>query len=71
MKNTLKELRSIHGYTQDAIAVQAGVSRQTINSIEREKYEPSLSLACKLARIFNQRIEDIFIYEEDNHETQT
>jgi len=67
MKNRLKVLRAEEDLSQAALAQLAGVSRQTINAIEKEKYDPSLPLAFKLARIFGARIEDIFI--SDDQET--
>lgn len=60
MKNRLKILRAERDWSQAELAEKVGVSRQTINSIETEKYEPSLSLAFKLARLFELRIEEIF-----------
>lgn len=65
MKNNIKELRATHHFSQDALAAQLGVSRQTIISLEKGRYNPSIQLAFKLARLFNCHIEDIFIYEED------
>lgn len=65
MKNTIKELREKNGYTQDDLAVLAEVSRQTIISLEKGKYNPSIQLAFKLGKIFNLSIEEIFIYEEE------
>lgn len=65
MKNRIKELRANKDLTQDQLAEQLEVSRQTIISLERERYNPSIILAFKLARIFNCKIEDIFIYEEE------
>lgn len=65
MKNTIKELREKNGYTQDDLALAAGVSRQTIISLEKGKYNPSIQLAFKLSKIFNLSIEKIFIYEEE------
>lgn len=65
MKNTLKVQRAIHDMTQDDLAKKVGVTRQTINAIELQKYDPSLSLAFKLAKLFNVRIEELFIYEEE------
>ncbi len=64
MKNTLKVQRAIHDMTQDDLAKKVGVTRQTINAIELQKYDPSLSLAFKLAKLFNVRIEELFKYEE-------
>jgi len=60
MKNTLRELRARHKLTQDELADKCGVSRQTINAIETEKYDPSLPLAFRLAGVFKKRIEEIF-----------
>lgn len=60
MKNRLKVLRAGRDWSQEDLARQAGVSRQTINAIETGKYSPSLALAFKLARIFDQSIESIF-----------
>ncbi|MCM3569508.1 helix-turn-helix transcriptional regulator [Neobacillus mesonae] len=68
MKNRIKELRAKKDLTQDQLAEQLGVSRQTIISLERERYNPSIILAFKLAHIFNCKIEDIFIYEEEKDE---
>jgi putative transcriptional regulator len=64
MKNTLRALRAEHGWTQGDLAEKLDVSRQTVNAIETEKYEPSLSLAFKIARLFNKRIEEIFAAPE-------
>ena len=66
MKNKLKLLRENHSFTQDQLATLVDVSRQTIISLEREKYDPSIQLAFKLSRIFSCTIEDIFIFEEGN-----
>ena len=60
MKNRLRELRSERNWSQADLAERAEVSRQTINAIETEKYDPSLPLAFKIARIFKLKIEDIF-----------
>ena len=60
MKNRLKVLRAERDWSQAVLAERLGVSRQTINAIETEKYEPSLSLAFKIARLFKQPIERIF-----------
>ena len=65
MKNNIKELREKTNYTQDDLAVLAGVSRQTIISLEKGKYNPSIQLAFKLSKIFKLTIEEIFIYEEE------
>jgi len=60
VKNQLRVLRAERAWTQAELADRAGVSRQTINAIETEKYEPSLPLAFTLARLFGLRIEEIF-----------
>ena len=60
MKNKLKLLRAEHDLSQAALAEKLNVSRQTINAIEKGKYDPSLPLAFRLARLFGQPIEDIF-----------
>jgi len=60
VKNRLRELRSERNWSQADLAERAGVSRQTINAIETEKYDPSLPLAFTLARIFKMKIEDMF-----------
>jgi putative transcriptional regulator len=60
VKSRLKVLRAERGWTQAELAERAGVTRQTINAIETEKYEASLGLAFVLARIFEARIEELF-----------
>jgi putative transcriptional regulator len=60
VRNRLRALRADRGWTQGDLAERAGVSRQTINAIETEKYEPSLGLAFTLAGLFSLRIEEIF-----------
>jgi putative transcriptional regulator len=60
MKNHMKDLRSQHGWSQQALADKLDVSRQTVNAIEREKYDPSLPLAFDIAKTFGLAIEDIF-----------
>ncbi|HAV12803.1 MAG TPA: transcriptional regulator [Opitutae bacterium] len=60
MKNSIRELRDQRGLSQQALAEKLGVSRQTVISIEKGKYDPSLPLAFKIARIFRKRIEEIF-----------
>jgi putative transcriptional regulator len=66
MKNRLEEIRKERGIKQEELADALEVSRQTIGSLENGRYNPSITLAFKLARYFNMSIEDIFIYEEDN-----
>ena len=60
MKNKLRELRAVKEWSQSDLADKLGVSRQTINAIETEKYDPSLPLAFKVAQLFKLPIEDIF-----------
>lgn len=67
--NRIKEYRSSKGINQTELGKLAGVSRQTISLIERGDYSPSVTLALKIARIFQVSVEDIFMYEEDEDET--
>jgi putative transcriptional regulator len=60
MKNKLRVLRAMKEWSQSDLAEKLGVSRQTVNAIETEKYDPSLPLAFKMARVFNLTIEDVF-----------
>jgi len=60
MKNILPELRAERGWTQADLAARLHVSRQTVNAIETERYEPSLSLAFTIAKLFRKSIEEIF-----------
>ena len=64
MKNRVRELREAHGWSQGELAERLDVSRQTVNAIENGKYDPSLPLAFKLARLFKQRIESMFEPDE-------
>ncbi len=64
MKNRLKVLRAERDWSQAKLAEELDVSRQTINAIETGKYDPSLPLAFKMAALFEQKIEDIFMPEE-------
>jgi len=66
LKNRLEELRKSRGIRQEELAAALEVSRQTIGSLENGRYNPSILLAFKLARFFDVRIEDIFIYEEED-----
>lgn len=65
VKSRLKVLRTEKGWSQADLAERAGVSRQTINAVETERYEPSLSLAFKLARLFGRPIEEVFHSDGD------
>lgn len=60
MKNRVRELRSDRGWSQGELAQRLEVSRQTVNAIETEKYDPSLPLAFRIARLFGLTVEDIF-----------
>jgi putative transcriptional regulator len=64
MKNKLKVYRAMHDLTQEELAKELKVTRQTIIAIEKLKYDPSLSLAFKISRLFKVKIEDIFIDDE-------
>jgi putative transcriptional regulator len=64
MRNRLKVLRAEHNWSQAEVGDRLGVSRQTINAIEREKYDPSLPLAFAIGKLFGKTIEEIFFPEE-------
>lgn len=68
MKNRLEEYRKQNNEKQEDLANCVGVSRQTVISIEKGKYNPSILLAFKIAKHFNKLIEEIFIYEEGEDE---
>jgi len=63
MKNILRQLRAEREWSQAELGARLEVSRQTINALEVGKYDPSLPLAYKIARLFGRAIEDIFLYE--------
>ncbi len=63
MKNNIRELRKRLGLRQEDIATTVGVTRQTINAIENEKYDPTLALAMKLARLLNTPVEELFLLD--------
>ena len=65
LKNCLASLRKARGMTQEELADALEVSRQTIGSLEKGRYDPSILLAFKISRYFGKPIEEIFIYEED------
>jgi putative transcriptional regulator len=65
MKNSLRVLRAERRWSQAELAERLGVSRQTINVIENEKYDPSLGLALKVARLFDKHVEEIFVLDEE------
>jgi putative transcriptional regulator len=68
MQNKIRELRQSHGISQAKLGDMLNVSRQTINSLESGRYNPSITLAFKLANVFNMQIEDIFIYKEKEND---
>ena len=68
MKNKVEEFRKLNGENQEELANIVGVSRQTIISIEKGKYNPSILLAFKIANHYKKSIEEIFIYEENEDE---
>ena len=63
LKNNLKEVRQKKGFTQEELGTNVGVSRQTILSIERYRYKPTLELAMKIARKLNIKIEKLFFFD--------
>ncbi|CEA12392.1 MULTISPECIES: helix-turn-helix transcriptional regulator [Methanobacterium] len=65
MENKLKVYRAMNEITQEDLAQALGVTRQTIIAIEKNKYDPSLNLAFKIARYFKVQIEDLFIYKDE------
>jgi len=68
MKNRLRELRRQHQLTQEKLSEKVGVSRQSIIAIETGKYDPSLRLAFKIAKVFDCTIEDVFVFsDEEEH----
>ncbi|KAF5091638.1 helix-turn-helix transcriptional regulator [Methanospirillum purgamenti] len=66
MKNKIKVFRAMYDLTQEDLAREVGVTRQTILAIEKGKYDPSLELAFRMARRFQVTIEEIFIFEENS-----
>ena len=65
MNNRIEEIRKEKGIRQEDFAKELGVSRQTISSLETGRYNPSISLAFKIARYFGMTIEDIFVFEDE------
>jgi putative transcriptional regulator len=66
MKNRIEEIRKERGVRQEEFAKLMGVSRQTISSLENGRYNPSITLAYKIAKYFNMAIEEVFIFEEED-----
>lgn len=67
MKNKIEAIRKERGILQDDFAKALGVSRQTISSLENGRYNPSILLAYKIAKYFGMTIEDVFIFDEEEH----
>ena len=65
MKNKIEAIRKEQGILQEEFAKAMGVSRQTISSLENERYNPSIGLAYKIAKFFGMTIEEVFIFEEE------
>lgn len=68
MKNKIKVFRAMHDMTQEELADAIRVTRRTINSIERGKYNPSIEVAYKIAKVFNVTIEEVFCFEDNDGE---
>ncbi|MCT4564181.1 MAG: helix-turn-helix transcriptional regulator [Maledivibacter sp.] len=71
MKNRLRQLRESLGLTQKQLGELVGVSRQAINSIETEKFEPSIWLAYDISKIFHCSIEEVFLFEESKRKSRS
>ena len=65
MKNLIVQIRQERGIRQDELAKALGVSRQTISSLENGRYDPSIMLAHKIAKLFGMSIEEVFLFEEE------
>ena len=65
MKNRIEEIRNAKGIRQEELAKKLGVSRQTISSLENGRYNPSILLAHKIAKLFGMTIEEVFLFEEE------
>lgn len=70
MKNKLKQFREQLGLTQQQLGELVGVSRQAINAIETEKFEPSIWLAYDIAKVFHSTIEEVFLFEESERKSR-
>ncbi len=71
MKNKLKQFRETLGLTQEQLGKLVGVSRQAINAIETEKFEPSIWLAYDIAKVFRSNIEEVFLFEESERKSRS
>ncbi|MDF2872180.1 MAG: transcriptional regulator [Anaerocolumna sp.] len=70
MKNRIKQLREIFGMTQEQLGELVGASRQAINAIETEKNEPSIWLAYDIAKVFQEPIENVFLFDESERKSR-
>lgn len=70
MKNKIRQLRESMGITQEQLGKKIGTSRQAINAIETEKYEPSIWMAYDIAKVFECSIEEVFIFEESDRKSR-
>jgi putative transcriptional regulator len=70
MKNRVREFREALGLTQEQLGKLVGVSRQAINAIETEKFEPSIWLAYDIAKLYDSSIEEIFLFEQSERKSQ-
>jgi putative transcriptional regulator len=66
MRNKVKVFRAINDMTQEELADKVNVTRRTINSIERQKYNPSIEVAFKIARVFKVPVEEVFILDDED-----
>jgi putative transcriptional regulator len=71
MKTRLRVLRAEKEWSQAELAAQVGVARGTINALETDKYDPSLPLAIKIARVFGKTVEEVFLYAEGQDQTRS
>lgn len=70
MKNRIRELREKKGITQEQLGEMVGTSRQAINAIETEKFEPSIWLAYDISKVFGLPIEEVFLFEESQRKSR-
>ncbi|WP_070088703.1 helix-turn-helix transcriptional regulator [Merdimonas faecis] len=70
MKNRIRELREEKGITQEQLGAMVGTSRQAINAIETEKFEPSIWLAYDISKVFDFPIEEVFLFEESQRKSR-
>ncbi|NLV26181.1 MAG: helix-turn-helix transcriptional regulator [Methanomicrobiales archaeon] len=70
MKNNIRIYRAIHNLTQEELARKISVTRKTVNSIEGGKYNPSIDVAYKMAKLFNVTIEELFCFEDEENNNE-